>query len=63
VIERGRAGQHRDALGLDEVDHRVGVEHGYGQDRGAADERRDASRLVAEGVEERVDREISIALA
>ena len=45
MIQRRRAGQHRDAFALNEIHHRVDIEHRHRQHRRAAQKRSDESRL------------------
>ncbi len=63
VIQRRRAGQHRDPFALNEFHHAVDVEDGDRQHRRAAQERRDEAGLEAERVEVRVDHQVAVALA
>ena len=63
VIQRRRSRQHRDPFGFDQIDHGGHLEHRNRQDGGAPDQRGDASGLVAEGVEERVDDQVPVTLA
>ena len=63
VIQRRRAGQHRDLFGRNEFHDPVDVEHRHRQHGGAADERRDQTGLVPERVEVRVDHQVAVALA
>ena len=61
VEEGGRAGEHRDALAGDALEHRVDVEDRLRMDRGAGHQRGEPPGLVAEGVEERVDDQVAVA--
>ena len=58
----GRTRQHRDMVIDDAPQHDVGVEHRLRQDGGAAQQACEPARLVAEGMEERVDDQVAIAM-
>ena len=60
LIQRRRTRQHADPLLLDAV-HDLGVENRFGYDCGARHQGGQDARLVAEGVEERVDDEVAVA--
>jgi hypothetical protein len=62
LVERRRARKHRDAVAADPLEHGGHVEDLLGEDRGAAHDRREPARLVAEGVEEGVHDQVSVAL-
>ena len=61
LVEGGRSRQHGDALGGDGGEDLVHVEDRLGDDGRTLHETGDDARLVAEGVEERVDDEIAVA--
>ena len=61
VVDRGRPGEHGDALAFDHLERDPGVEHGEREDRRAPHEAREAARLVTEDVEERVRDEVAVA--
>ena len=67
VVEDGledgrRAGQHGDPLLVDAPDHPVDVEHRLGHHGGPGHQAGQDPRLVPEGVEERVDDQVAVAL-
>ena len=61
LVQRRRTGEHRDRLGVDGAQHVIDVEHRLRVDRRAPHERRQAPRLVAEHVEERVHDQVAVA--
>jgi hypothetical protein len=61
VVERRRAGQHRDPFPLHQAEDGGPVVHRHRQHRRAGDEGRDQPRLVAEDVEERVHDQVPVA--
>ena len=63
LVEGGRTGQHRDPLVCDAGQHPVHVEHRLEHRGGPRHETGEQSRLVAEGVEQRVHHQVPVALA
>ena len=63
LVDGRRPGQHRDLLLGDALHHRVDVEHRVRDDRRALQDAREDAGLEPEGVEERVDDEVAVAVA
>ncbi len=59
-VDRRRPGEHRDPFLGDPAEHRRHVEHRLGDDRRSLDQGGDEPRLVAEGVEERIDDQVAV---
>ena len=62
LVDGRRPRQRRDPLVGDPLHHRRHVEHGVGNDRRSPQQAGEDPRLEAEGVEERVDDQVAIAL-
>ena len=60
LVDRRRAGQHGDPLGLDQRHGPPGVVHRLRHESGAADQAGQDAGLVAEAVEERVDHQVAV---
>ncbi|MNQ73226.1 hypothetical protein D3C85_879500 [compost metagenome] len=63
LIQRRWPGQHGDAFALHAFEHGLHVEHLLRQEGAATHQRCQPAGLVAEGVEERIDDQVAIALA